>query len=131
MEIIELESSFVHLKDDGGILASTDRLMKDCYTVSSFHLMEYKQSHPDYWEIHPSGDELILIVEGKIEVEYLDDQVSDPAINQSTKKTKRTITGGQAIIIPKGHWHRLILKEASQIVVMAKNEGSKHCPVHY
>ena len=58
------------------------------------------------WEMHPDCDELLHIIEGKIEVEIL------PI--GSGKGSIFTLTEGEFIVVPKGCWHRQEILEKSK-----------------
>lgn len=62
-----MDTSFVHLHDAGRLTAGTERLLKGTYTLSFCHLTAYEQSHPDHWEHHPAGDELVFLIDGKMQ----------------------------------------------------------------
>jgi mannose-6-phosphate isomerase-like protein (cupin superfamily) len=51
---------------------------------------------PSYWELHPDTDELLMVLDGSITVEILTD----------TDRHRVTLSAGQFVIVPKGHWHR-------------------------
>jgi mannose-6-phosphate isomerase-like protein (cupin superfamily) len=51
---------------------------------------------PSYWELHPDTDEILMVLDGSITVEILTDTDSHGV----------TLTAGQFVIVPKGHWHR-------------------------
>lgn len=129
MEIINMDKSFVHLTDKGSVFVSTKRFAESNYTVSFFHLTEYQQSHPDYWEMHPNGDELVFVLEGKIQAEYIPTTGSKLSSNPSYNIAQQVISQGQAVIIPKGFRHRLLLVEESKMMVITKIEGTEHNPV--
>lgn len=50
------------------------------------------------WEMHPESDELLHIIEGKIEIEIL------PI--DSGQSTILTLSTGEFIVVPKDCWHR-------------------------
>ena len=53
---------------------------------------------PSPWEMHPTGDELLYVLEGEIAIEVLPDD-GGPA------STTRVATG-EMIVVPRGRWHR-------------------------
>ena len=61
---------------------------------------------PSPWEMHPECDELLHIIEGKVEVEILS--------NESGGSEAYTLTSGTFIVIPKGCWHRQNILERTK-----------------
>ena len=48
------------------------------------------------WECHPTGDELLYVIDGAVEVTILG----------ATDAEVSTARAGQVVIVPKGLWHR-------------------------
>jgi PhnB protein len=57
-------------------------------------VMSYTGQTP--WERHPDGDELLLVLDGELEVTALTDD----------GPVKRTLRAGEAFVCPQGLWHR-------------------------
>jgi len=57
-------------------------------------VMSYTGQTP--WERHPDGDELLLVLDGELEVTALTDE----------GPVKRTLRSGEAFVCPQGLWHR-------------------------
>lgn len=53
---------------------------------------------PSPWEMHPTGDELLSVLEGEIEIEVLPD-------DRGPSTTIRVVAG-EMIVVPRGCWHR-------------------------
>src|SRR5580704_7585071 len=126
MEVINMGKSFVHLKDDGSVSSSTERFAGSDYTASFFHLTDYKHSHPDYWELHTNSDELIFLMEGKLQGEFITTPGTEIVSVRPDDIARFDINPCQAVIIPEGYWHRLLLVEESKIIVIAKYNGTRH-----
>ena len=58
------------------------------------------------WEMHPDCDELLHIIEGKVEVEILP---IEPG-----KGNFFVLTAGEFIVVPKGCWHRQSILERTK-----------------
>ncbi len=68
---------------------------------------------PGPWEMHPDSDELLSIIEGKVEIELLPDR--GPAVTT-------TLASGDLLVVPKGHWHRHnILERAKELYLSPSN----------
>ena len=53
---------------------------------------------PSPWEMHPTGDELLSVLEGEIEIEVLPQDGGPPTTTRVGK--------GEMIVVPRGCWHR-------------------------
>ncbi len=74
---------------------------------------------PHNGEMHPDGDELIFLISGRLDV----------IAEEGGAETVTQMVGGQAVVIPKGMWHRLDIKEPCQLVVMTPGPESMHRPL--
>ena len=74
---------------------------------------------PHGGEMHPDGDELLFLVSGKLTV-VLEDQ--DPPRHVE-------LTPGQAVVVPRGIWHRVLIVEPSQLVHVTPGPGGEHRPL--
>ncbi len=72
---------------------------------------------PHNGEMHPDGDELLFLVSGAVEVIFV--------------KPERvaTLAAGQALVVPKGVWHRVVPKEPSQILHITPGPGGAWRPL--
>lgn len=52
---------------------------------------------PGPWELHPDAEELLHVMEGRVEIEILPRQ--GPSI-------RKELTAGSFLIVPRGLWHR-------------------------
>ena len=66
------------------------------HLLGVFQIASPDDLHSDTWEMHPSGDE-ILLVAGELGVEYSD----------GSRRTARP-EPGRGMVMPKGVWHRLL-----------------------
>lgn len=73
---------------------------------------------PHGGEMHPDGDEVLYLVSGEIVV-VLEDE--DPP-------REVTLRPGQALVVPKGVWHRVVLVEPSRLVHLTPGPGGEHRP---
>jgi mannose-6-phosphate isomerase-like protein (cupin superfamily) len=74
---------------------------------------------PHAGEMHPGGDELIFLISGRL----------DLIAEEDGGETVTPMGAGQAVVIPKGVWHRLDIKEPCQLVVMTPGPESRHRPL--
>jgi bifunctional enzyme CysN/CysC len=71
------------------------------------------------WEMHPDGDEILYLVSGEIEI-ILEEQGSERSI---------LLQKGLACIVPKGYWHRQVVKAPGEELAITFGRGSQHKPV--
>ena len=70
--------------------------------------------HPR-WEMHPNGDELLQIVEGKLELTLL----------LGKRNTPRVLRRDDVVVIPKGVWHSPIPRGSVCLLHIADYRGTK------
>jgi mannose-6-phosphate isomerase-like protein (cupin superfamily) len=68
------------------------------------------------WEVHPSGDELVVCLEGSIELH----QEKDGATRSVT------IEKGEAIINPPGWWHTADVKGSATVLFITAGLGTEN-----
>lgn len=94
--VIDMAKSFVALRADGALEQIVSRAGPppaiDGYSIG---IWETDRPAPHNGEMHPDGDELIIVLDGRVVVE------SDGA-------PAATVEAGQAHIVPRGTWHRVI-----------------------
>jgi mannose-6-phosphate isomerase-like protein (cupin superfamily) len=61
---------------------------------------------PHAGEMHPDGDELLYLVEGAV----------DLVLDEEAGELCRSLQPGQAFVVPRGVWHRVIIKEPCRLL---------------
>ena len=74
---------------------------------------------PHAGEMHPDGDELLFLVSGKLTV----------ILEDAEPPREVELAPGQALIVPRGVWHRVVLGEPSQILAITPGPGGEHRPL--
>jgi mannose-6-phosphate isomerase-like protein (cupin superfamily) len=87
--------------------------------IGAKHGAEPGDFHADEWEVHPGGDELLYLLAGAIDV------VLDEPDGELTVR----LEGGRACLVPRGVWHRLILRQPSDLLFVTPTRGTRHRPV--
>ena len=88
----------------------------DGYTVGAPFMT---QNAPHNGEMHPDADELLYLISGRIEVLLeLDD--GDRSVE---------VEPGQALVVRRGVWHRVLLQEPSRLVHVTPGPGGDHRPL--
>jgi mannose-6-phosphate isomerase-like protein (cupin superfamily) len=83
------------------------------------------QNPPHRGEMHPDGDELLYLVSGRLDVIIEDDGTKDRV---GTERV-HTLLPGQALLVPKGAWHRVDVREPSHLVHVTPGPGDGHRPL--
>lgn len=119
----DLAQSFVHLEDGPGA-SSVDarnfwRRRRGGRFVGVNHARGPEDLHPDEWEVHPAGDELVYLIAGAV------DLVLDEAAGERTLE----LGAGHGFIIPRGVWHRFVRKGPCDLLFVVRGTGTKLRPV--
>jgi mannose-6-phosphate isomerase-like protein (cupin superfamily) len=94
----------------------------DGYTIGAVPNVEGPGPHAG--EVHPDGDEFLLVVSGTMEL-ILDDG-DEHAVGAETKVVLRA---GDAYVVPRGVWHRLVGVERSYLVHVTPGPHGGHRPL--
>ncbi len=123
---LDLFSTYVHLGGQG--TAATLPLTPDFWrrlsvdksdrVVGAKHARDADDLHPNEQEMHPHGDELLLLLSGALDV------ILDLPEGARTVPLK---TGG-ACLVPRGVWHRLFLRQPSDLVFVTPPDGTQVRP---
>ena len=72
----------------------------------------------DTWERHPAGEELVVLISGRLDV-----------IQDLDGEHRRVeMHAGQAIINPKGVWHTVDVHEPGHALYITPGKGTEHRP---
>jgi mannose-6-phosphate isomerase-like protein (cupin superfamily) len=71
------------------------------------------------WEMHPNGDEVVMMLTGSLELVF-----DGPDGEQSL-----TLKPHEAIVVPRGIWHRGILHEPGTALFITPGKGTEYRPV--
>jgi mannose-6-phosphate isomerase-like protein (cupin superfamily) len=121
----DLATTYVQLEDgpqafavevDNEFWATIDRRpeLRGGRLVGTFHNAE----DWDVWEMHPSGDEVVCLLTGAVDV-VLDEPDEERVVE---------LTAGRTCIVPRGVWHRAIVREPGDTLHITRGEGTQHRP---
>jgi mannose-6-phosphate isomerase-like protein (cupin superfamily) len=112
----EIANTFIHLCDGGdaekiklspafwrGNGGTFDRV------VGVFEFKSARDLHDTMEEMHPGGDEVLLLISGAIEVVLEDRSIA--------------LEAGQFAIVPRGVWHRLVMRKPGQLLFINSRTG--------
>jgi mannose-6-phosphate isomerase-like protein (cupin superfamily) len=73
----------------------------------------------DVWEMHPVGDEVIVVLGGSTTFHLDDDRGSVSQVR---------VDAPAAVVVPTGTWHTADVHEPGPILVITWGEGTQHRP---
>jgi len=87
----------------------------DGYT---FGVASMTENSPHDGEMHPDGDEVLYLIDGKVRVMLETDPIQELELNP-----------GDGMIVPKGVWHRVDILEPSRIVYLTPGPNGEYRPL--
>ena len=82
------------------------------HTLVSAH--QFTESWPT-WEIHPKGDEMVVLLSGRATFELKSDSGTESVILDSP---------GMFVLVPKNTWHTAIIEQAASMLFITPGEGT-------
>ncbi len=118
---VDLSKQVFHIHRDQSITAvdqtdEHDEAGQDGFTLGVVTMTE---DAPHGGEMHPDGDEIILVISGRLAVSCDD----EPGVRQELRT-------GDACIIPRGQWHRVHILEPTTLMYMTSGPNNEHRPLH-
>jgi mannose-6-phosphate isomerase-like protein (cupin superfamily) len=127
-QAINLLQTFIHLQDGGHArsvtpdrgfwMGTTSKGYDRILGVVSFRNAD--DLHSDSWEIHREEDELIVVLQGQLEVVLEQQTPPHPSV---------ALHPQQAFIVPAGKWHRLLMREPGVLLFVNSRRHMDHKPV--
>jgi mannose-6-phosphate isomerase-like protein (cupin superfamily) len=123
-----LVDTYVHLRDDRSAtpvnvtptfwqeLASGQRAELD---VGRLVLQMHGSEDWPTWEMHPCGDELVILVSGE----------ADMLLEVEPAQRVKLRQPGDFVRVPKGVWHTAKIAKACTLILITPGEGTTHRPV--
>ncbi len=71
-----------------------------------------------HWEMHPAGDEVLVLLEGHV------DMLLDDGGSQRTAEMQ----AGTTLIVPAGVWHRALVRAPGRLLALTYGAGTQHRP---
>lgn len=69
------------------------------------------------WEVHPHGDEIVLLISGEVEF-ILEEESGETCITLREQ--------GQYLVVPQGIWHTAKTKIKSKLLFITPGQGTQH-----
>jgi mannose-6-phosphate isomerase-like protein (cupin superfamily) len=71
-----------------------------------------------HWEMHPAGDEIVCLLSGALDL-VLEEPGGERAV---------ALRPGQAVIVPRGVWHRGVVRQPGDALFITRGAGTQHRP---
>jgi mannose-6-phosphate isomerase-like protein (cupin superfamily) len=117
-------TTFLHLQGDGSgtpIAVGPDFWQTTIKTIRSGWLVTAGRAVADWehWEMHPQGEELIMLLSGSIELVVEDDEGEHVV----------PMEPGQLYLMRRGVWHRARVKQPGDMLFATAGAGTQHRPL--
>ncbi len=123
MEPIDLTATYLHLEigPTVEIVPVDDRFWATIGGRSELHtgrLVMASEVATDWnqWEMHPGGDEVILVTEGVVRLHV--DRGTSPVV----------VRAPELVVMPSGTWHTMDVVEPARVVTITWGAGTQHRP---
>ena len=116
-----MDEVFAHLCDDGEIIPvplTPDFWKTGVGKLPAGRLVSVMVSHENWtsWEMHPGGDELILMLSGSMMLHFED----------GGQTWRERIEAGEFINIPKGVWHTADVIVPAKALFITPGDGTQN-----
>ncbi|HYR66167.1 MAG TPA: cupin domain-containing protein [Reyranella sp.] len=125
-QVFSLDSTYIHLRPDDSALAIEGGAkfwagVEGRHDLDHGRLMGSTGQNADWnhWERHPAGDEILVLLSGELEL----------VLDTERGEERASLKAGQTFIVPKGVWHRGIVKKPGQLMFLTPGSGTEHRPV--
>jgi mannose-6-phosphate isomerase-like protein (cupin superfamily) len=122
----DLSTTFVHLADGGGAepLKPTPAFWRGSgasrcdRVVGAFDFRSSQDLHASMQEMHPEVDEVLFLASGAIDV----------IVEEAGGERTIPLEAGQAAIVARGAWHRLVMRNPGRLVFVNNRRGIQSRP---
>lgn len=125
-QVFSLDSTYIHLRPDESAIAMEGGArfwagIEGRHDLEHGRLMGSTGQNADWshWERHPAGDEILVLLSGELEL----------VLDTERGEERASLKAGQTFIVPKGVWHRGIVKKPGQLMFLTPGAGTEHRPV--
>jgi len=85
------------------------------HLLGVFQIASPDDLHSDIWEMHPAGDEVLLMLTAELGVEYCAGSCRGTAALES----------GRGVVMPKSVWHRLLVRQPGLLMVLSPSQRTR------
>jgi mannose-6-phosphate isomerase-like protein (cupin superfamily) len=125
-QTIDIARTFIHLSDGGGVepLEVTPSFWSGSAAeryervVGAFDFRSPEDLHSSMQEMHPEIDEVLLVVSGALDV----------IVEEAGGERTIALEPGQAAIVPRGVWHRLVMRRPGRLLFINNRKSIQSRP---
>jgi len=88
----------------------------DGYTIGAPFMT---RNAPHSGEMHPDADEVLFLISGRVDV-HLEEDGKDNVVE---------VKAGDALVVPRGVWHRVVLREPSRLLHITPGPHGERRPL--
>jgi mannose-6-phosphate isomerase-like protein (cupin superfamily) len=125
--VLGLQDNCIYLARDGAVRsyakaaeffsnAGQKPELADGRVLALYHVICPEDVHYPIWEMHPEGDELLIVASGSLSVEFREGEMERTVL----------LPPQAAFIVPAGVWHRLIVREPSILIAITPRHNTVH-----
>ena len=125
-DAFRLDGTYIHMKPDDSARAMEggDRFWSTIQQRSDLHQgrlmgVSSQSADWDHWERHPAGEEILTLLSGEMEL----------VLDVEGGEQRAVLKAGETFIVPRGVWHRGVVKEAGHLMFVTPGAGTEHRPV--
>ena len=95
MEALKMTDTFIRIRKNNNITHATEHDAEDVCSLYFLRLDRSELTHPDHWEMHPGGDELLLVTSGELDVEIVSQaQPAEDSVPHNAERALVTVCSG-------------------------------------
>src|SRR5262245_29665862 len=120
-----LDSTYIHLRPDESALAMEGGAkfwagIRERHDLGQGRLMGStdQKADWDHWERHPAGEEILTLLSGELVI----------VLDMPGGGQRATLRPGETFIVPKGVWHRGIVRVPGRLMFITPSAGTGHRP---
>lgn len=124
--VIDLQQTYLHLDNAGGAvpIQVTPAFWQDLMSGKTRYegrlvIAGDLAEDMNQWEMHPAGEELLLCHSGRFEV----------LLETPAGEERFALGPGEAFVVPRGAWHRVLVREPGRLLFVTWGEGTRHRPL--
>ncbi|MCX7365637.1 MAG: cupin domain-containing protein [Alphaproteobacteria bacterium] len=121
-----LGSTYIHLRSDDSALAMQggDKFwagiaQRNDLDTGRLMGITAQSKDWDHWERHPAGDEILVLLSGELEL----------VIDTDAGERRNVVKAGETFVMPKGLWHRGIVRAPGELMFITPGAGTEHRPI--
>jgi mannose-6-phosphate isomerase-like protein (cupin superfamily) len=123
LDPVDLFAEALHIDPDGELHVARPRkdFEDDRWQLFAHHCETDADVHADSWEMHPAGEEAVVCLRGGMRLYFRDEGTGGDGACVALRT-------GEAVLVPRGRWHRIELDEPSDLASMTKVRGTRLDP---